>query len=202
MALEPALELPVRGVLGHSFGGKVALELARLRDEPLPSVVVVDAMPGPRPDARGSEATVAVVEMLDAMPRRWPSREAFVAAVETAGHGDVLARWLAMNLEPDADAYRMRLDLDAIAALLSDYFARDLWSVVEAPRSGARIDLVIGGDSDVYDRSDVERARRAAHLHPNVHAHVVAGAGHWVHADVPSALVDIWGRSLTKPPSS
>src|SRR4051812_4343586 len=50
--------VPVRAVLGHSFGGKVGMELARqLAASPngaLDDLIVVDSTPGARPDYRGS----------------------------------------------------------------------------------------------------------------------------------------------------
>jgi esterase len=57
------LGVPATGVVGHSFGGKVALALAQAHPELL-EVMTLDSAPGPRLDARGSEATVRVVTML------------------------------------------------------------------------------------------------------------------------------------------
>jgi pimeloyl-ACP methyl ester carboxylesterase len=57
------LPLPLHALVGHSFGGKVALEAARL--EPIPQVMTLDSAPGTRTDARGSETTTAVIDLLD-----------------------------------------------------------------------------------------------------------------------------------------
>jgi pimeloyl-ACP methyl ester carboxylesterase len=106
----------------------------------------------------------------------------------------MLARWLAMNLEPMGDVFRMRLDISAIRALLADHFARDLWPVLEDPRERTRIDLVIGGASEVFPAEDVDRARAAAS--DRVHVHVIPNATHWVHADAPTELSAIWSAAL------
>src|SRR5688500_14742418 len=55
--------MPVRLVIGHSFGGKVALDWAggEMREH---DTMVVDSTPGARPDHRGSEGTVAAVALL------------------------------------------------------------------------------------------------------------------------------------------
>lgn len=173
------------GIVGHSFGGKVALEYARTH--PLEELFLLDSNPGARPDARGSEGTVRVIEMLEALPETFPSRPAFVAHVQARGHDAAIAQWLAMNLDRDGDVFRFGLELPAIRALLEDYFARDLWSVLEA-ESSTRFHVILGGKSTVFDHEDRERLAAIAARNPNVTMHVLARAGHWVHADAPDEL--------------
>jgi esterase len=179
------LSYNVQGVVGHSFGGKVALEYARTRR--LEELFLIDSNPGPRPDARGSEGTVRVLEMLEALPPTFGSRPAFIAHIQSQGHDAAVAQWLAMNLERDGDVLRFGLDMKAIRALLEDYFARDLWSVLEA-ESDTRFTVILGGKSNVFDASDKERLAAIAANHANVKMHVIARAGHWVHADAPDEL--------------
>jgi pimeloyl-ACP methyl ester carboxylesterase len=205
-ALMDQLALPVEAVLAHSFGGKVALTLAdgespksmTSRAPMASNIVLVDSMPGARPDGRGSESTLAVVAMLRALPARFASRDAFVVDAMARGQSEMVARWLAMNLEPEGDGagYRLRLDLDAIESMLDDYFARDLWHVVEGAASASRIDMIIGGDSPVFDADDRARAERAAASSERVHTHVIEGAGHWVHVDAPDRLLEIASAAL------
>ena len=68
--LEAVLAGPVRGVIGHSFGGKVALEFVALRRADLKLAVLVDANPGVRD-----------VDRLDASARRRDARLAAAAAL-------------------------------------------------------------------------------------------------------------------------
>ncbi len=185
--LAGTLDGPIAAVVGHSFGGKVALAYAAEHPE-LEELWVIDSLPGARPDGRGSEATLRVVAMLRSLPRRWDDRDAFVARVIEAGYEQGLARWLAMNLERADGAYELRLDLDAIEALLDDYFAQDLWHVVEEPAGDTQVHLVIAERSPVFDAGDRERARRAAASHDRVHVHFV-DAGHFVHVEAPDALL-------------
>lgn len=179
------LKVPVQGVVGHSFGGKVALALARTHPEVL-DVMTLDSAPGPRLDARGSESTVRVLTMLQSMPGPWPSREAFVRDVEAHGQSKSLAQWLGMNLERRAEGFVFRLELSRIHALLDDYFTVDLWPLVEqAARThqGPRFHLVIGTQSKVYEHDDRVRAQG---LESMAAGHVTVDlldAGHWVHVD-------------------
>lgn len=199
VALEKQLPGPIGGVIGHSFGGKVALAWAAANAERTGAsrLVLVDSSPGMRVDARGSEGTLRVVEMLGQLPARFPSRQAFVAEVQSRGFDAAISQWLAMNLERVGDELRFGLDLQAIRALLDDYFTRDLWSVVENPPGRLRVVVVNGGTSNVYAREDTERvAALAAKPDARVELHVIPGAGHWVHADAPDALVKILEASF------
>ena len=155
-ALAAALALPVRGVIGHSFGGKVALRFAQ-GTPTLTHLVVVDANPGARPDRRGSEASLRALDTLEAIGPLWPTREAFLAAVIADGHDRSMAAWLAMNLEHAAHGFRLRVDVAAIRSLLDGYFRADLWSVVEAAPPGRHTTLLLGGDSGVMDAPELAR---------------------------------------------
>lgn len=174
-------------VIGHSFGGKVALAFA----EKMPSlrrVALIDSSPFERPHRRGSEHTLSVVEMLEQLPERFASRPAFVEYVTARGFSRMIADWLAMNLDRLDEGFRFRLDMSAIRALIDDYFARDFWHVIE--HSSARMDLVIGGRSDVWQPEDLARAHALQTEQPErVHLHMLPQAGHWVHVDDPEGLL-------------
>lgn len=193
VALEAHVPGPIRGILGHSFGGKVALQWSGDEGErlELERVFLIDSNPGARPDARGSEGTVRVVEMLESLPETFPTRQAFVDEIQKRGHDLAIAQWLAMNLERQGDTLRFGLDVGAIRALLEDYFTRDLWSVVENPPASAHVIVINGGKSNVFDETDRGRVEAIASRNERVRYHVVPRAGHWVHADAPDALHDI-----------
>jgi pimeloyl-ACP methyl ester carboxylesterase len=184
-----SLGLPLRAVVGHSFGGKVALQVASLTQ--LEHVVTLDSGPGTRVDARGSEGTMAVLELLRGLKGPWATRDAFLREVEAGGQPKPLAQWLAMNLSRDErdganGPLHFRLDLGRIDALLRSYLALDLWPVVEATH--AQVHLVIGGRSSVYVAEDQARARA---LETSTHGRVtvdVLDTGHWMHVDDPDGV--------------
>lgn len=185
---------PVRGVLAHSFGGKVALALTERVDGELDHVFVVDATPGTRPDARGSESTRHIVDLLSTLPEEFANRDEFIAFIEERGVTRPTAMWLAMNVRPVPNTTRFvfRIDVAAVQQMLDDYFARDLWPVVESGNGAVCKHLVVGGKSTVVDEPDRERARKA----PRTTVDVIEDAGHWVHADAPDALREIVLRHL------
>jgi esterase len=191
LELEKSLPAPVEAVVGHSFGGKVALAYVERKRGELDRAFILDSMPGPRLDHRGSESTVQVFEFLE---RIGPvaSRNAFVAAAVEVGLSRGIAQWLAMNLEPRGDSLAVKLDLGAIRQLLDDYFRLDLWEVLEHPPGRVRFDIVLGGKSEVFDA--MERARLediAARRPERVRIHELPNAGHWVHVDDPDGVAQV-----------
>lgn len=183
--------LPVEGLFGHSFGGKVALAAAA-QVPALTDLALVDSTPGTRPDAAGSEQTLAVVRFLATVAtRRWPAREGFFADAQAAGFGLALAQWLGMNLErsPTGD-FTLGLDVPRVQAMLDAYFRLDAWPVLEAAAQGVgpRVHVLIGDRSDVFSASDRQRAEVLATRAPRRVTVDVLPAGHWVHVDAPAEL--------------
>jgi pimeloyl-ACP methyl ester carboxylesterase len=178
-------------VLGHSFGGKVALAYAGERAVPLRELWLLDSQPGARPSGQGSETTLSVFAALEKVGRVFPSRDAFID--ELAGHGIErgIAQWLGMNLRPNpAGGMLLGLDVPALSELLHDYFALDLWPVFERVPAQERLRLVRGDASRVVDEATQARVHALeAHFGSRVALPTIQGAGHWLHVDQPDALV-------------
>jgi esterase len=191
---------PLGAVVGHSFGGKVALAYAATAPRGLGRVWVLDASPSARPEGRGSEGTLRVVAFLEQMAFPLPSRQAFLDAVVGAGFELPLAQWLAMNLKATDDGFRLRVDLGAIRSMLDDYLALDLWGVLEAPPEGVDLHLVLGGRSNVFSPDDLARAG-ALRRGGRVGLSVLPEAGHWVHVDDPQGLFAIIAPALGPAPA-
>jgi esterase len=181
---EKALNAPVRAVLGHSFGGKVAMLLAE-RLPGLEHLVILDSGPGQRTDFRGSELTMKVLSTLEDAPALFPSRDAFVTHLGDAGIDRAIGQWLGMNLERDEAGFRFRLSLSRIRSLLASYFATDCWPLLErlALDHGPQFHLVIGKRSKVFDANERERAEALAARSSGRCTVDVLETGHWVHVD-------------------
>ena len=176
-------------IAGHSFGGKVALEAARLGGkDSLDHVVVIDSVPGSRAPVRTPDSALALIDVLESLPPRFASRSDFIQAFVAAGNSRTLAEWLAGSVEKENDHVRFILDLNEIRALILDYFACDLWPVVEHPPGAVRVHLVIADRSDSYSPADRERALRIAASNRQVTVDVLPG-GHWLHVENPDGLL-------------
>ncbi|HRI70340.1 MAG TPA: alpha/beta hydrolase, partial [Polyangium sp.] len=185
------LGLEIRGVMGHSFGGKVALAYAELRQDELDEVWVLDSTPSVRIDGMKNVGAGHVLDTLDALPERFPSREFFFEHMTASGMNRGEIEWLAMNVRRDGDAFRFRLDLKTIRALLEDYFTRDLWGPVERSDARRRMGFVIGGRSVTVNETDRARLSKLAETSPRLELHALEHADHWVHVDDPEGLFRI-----------
>jgi esterase len=191
-ALADRLEGRIGAVLGHSFGGKVALQYGADRPDGLAQVWVIDSTPATR-EPEGS--AWQVLETVRALPDRFDSREEAVRKLEERGYPTGMAQWLATNLERDGDGYEWRLEWDAMEALLQDFFRTDLWPVVENPPGEVEIHFVKADDSETLDAEAVERVEGIVGETRHLHLHRLAG-GHWLHADNPKGILHLLEERL------
>lgn len=169
-------------VLGHSFGGKVALVYARMR--PLRQLWVVDSSPGA---GRAGGSAWRMLGVLRRHPGPFGSRAEAVDAVESEGFSTPVAKWMATNAVPTDNGLEWRLDPDEMEAYLRDYFRTDAWGVVLDPPARAEIHFVRALGSRVLDEAAVARITGAAADTGCVFLHEVEG-GHWVNTENPEAL--------------
>jgi esterase len=188
------LELSVSAILGHSYGGKVALAYARDHAQGVRQIWVIDSTLEVR---EPSGTAWEVLEAVRSLPDRFASREELVDGLAPHGYPAPLANWLGMNLERDGDALRWKLDWEGAEEMLRDYFRTDLWEVVENPPLGTEIHIVSASRSSSLTEEDHQRIERAA-ARGATHLHQVEG-GHWINVDNPDAVVEILTRSLPAP---
>lgn len=195
-SLISAVDRPVRAILGHSFGGKVALAYLARHPKTMQAAFILDSMPGARVAAPENDVVAGVLETLEGTAQPIASRDDFKAMLRARGYDASLVEWLAMNVRRAGDTFELRLDLAAIRALLTDYWATDLWRVVDDPASAERLVLVIGGRSHVYGANELARARSAQAKNPALVVTVLPRAAHWVQVDDPEGLLDAVASGL------
>ncbi len=197
-ALEAQLGLELRGVAGHSFGGKVAIVWAARRLGALDRLVVLDSSPGTRRDPPTLESAQRVLDVLEAMPPRFERREDFSDRLAALGYARGIVEWLTMNVRREGDAYALRLDLPAIRVMLDDYFARDCWGAMRDRRLARRIDVVVAGRSVVFDEEARAKLEEARSHNPALVVTELEQAGHWVHVDDPMGVMRVMLGALER----
>jgi esterase len=184
--------LPATAVLGHSFGGKVALKMAEGAPRELRQVWVMDSTFEARPP---SGSAWGMIEAVRALPERFESRAEAVQGLRSAGYAEGIAQWMAMNLEPGDGGLSWRLDFDALEEILRDFFESDLHRVVEAPPGEAEIHFVRATEGSVLSEGAAERIERLEGEGARVHLHHLEG-GHWLNADNPDGIVELLAENL------
>jgi esterase len=172
-------------ILGHSYGGKVALALAAIRREPPMHIWVIDSTPEVKPPSGSAWDMLQVVRGL---PRRFASRDEAIDAIVAGGFPFGVAQWMATNLMRDGDSFIWRLDLDRMERLLDAFFLADLWPVVEGGASPHILHFLKATRSSAM--SDAAARRLRAQQGPRVHFHEREG-GHWIHAESPDVVTDL-----------
>ncbi|MCY3610032.1 MAG: alpha/beta fold hydrolase [Gemmatimonadetes bacterium] len=180
--LEEHLGRRADAVLGHSFGGKVALVYARMR--PLRQLWVVDSSPGA---GRAGGSAWRMLGVLRRHPGPFGRRAEVVDAVASEGFSTLVAKWMATNAVPTDSGLEWRLDPDVMEAYLRDYFRTDAWDVVVRPPTGTDVHFVRALGSRVLDEAAVARIQEATAETERVFLHEVEG-GHWVNTENPEAL--------------
>ncbi|HEX5520563.1 MAG TPA: alpha/beta hydrolase [Longimicrobiaceae bacterium] len=194
-ALVAHVDFHAAAVLGHSFGGKVALMYAEHHAEGLQQVWVIDSTLEPRAP---SGSAWRMIEVLRALPSEFDSREEAVGGIEAAGYATGIAQWMAMNLRRDDDGkYRWQIDLEGMEEMLRDFFRTDLWPVLEHPPAGAEIHVVKATESNALDAEATTRIEAMAEQPGSrVSLHELEG-GHWINTDNPEAVIELLVRELS-----
>ena len=179
--------IAARAVLGHSFGGKVALVYSREPAFPLDRVWLADSTP----DARAPEGSAwRILRVLRLHPGPFPDRAGGIAAVVSEGYADAVAQWMSTNLVYGPEGYRWRLDADDMESLLRSFFDTDAWDAVQRPAAATHMHLIRATESSVLTPEACERIEAAGARTGQAHLHTVEG-GHWLNTDNPDALHEL-----------
>lgn len=179
-------------VIGHSFGGKVALAYAAPHPPGLHTVWVLDAQPGAHA-AEDDNEVLQVISALRALAMPVADRDEVVQHLARRGFSPGLVQWMTTNLRRQGDGFTWAFELDAVSEMIRDYFTQDYWPLLE-DTGGIDIHVLRAERSDRW--SD-EVLARFQHASPDVHLHLLPDAGHWVHVDNPNGVLDAITASLT-----
>jgi esterase len=189
---------PVMAAAGHSFGGKVIAMLRHRREEHahvegIDQWWMLDSSPSARPESatEANNQVRDVLEAMEALPAHLPSRAAFEETLTSGGLSKSLAQWLALNLDADAEGFRLRLPLPAIREMLGHYYVTDLWDSLLAP-TGGEVHVVVAEKSSTLSAADRDRLRVAP---PHLKMHRI-DAGHWLHIEATEAVVALLTAEL------
>ena len=173
-------------VIGHSMGGKVAMQFALDFSVRVKKLIVVDMAPRAYERRHGKIFTALLALDLKAFQTRAQMEDALAPEIPSLN----LRRFLLKNLGRDTEGgFIWKMNLSGVA----DNYSR-LGEVVERRRLALRCDgaftgptlFIRGGKSDYTCDADVAEIHR---LFPAAEIQTIAAASHWVHADAPEEFV-------------
>ena len=173
-------------LLGHSMGGRVAMMLAQLHPQCVNQLVLADIGPQANPNSpivrQRLQAHQRLLGALNKLEIDTLSSFAQAeAAMEAAVPDSRLRRSMLKNLERlPSSGFRWRLNLPALMHHLPE-----LVHGVSIEQLPNRVLLLRGELSNYVSDSDLHTFKQ---LCPDLQQAVLAGAGHWLHADSPHQL--------------
>jgi pimeloyl-ACP methyl ester carboxylesterase len=182
-------------VVGHSFGGKLALQYAASAPVTLRQVWVIDSTPQVL-DPEAGDAW-AMIKLLRQLPKVFASRAEAIDAMQRRGLSSPVAHWMAMNVERDDSTYRWRFELDGLESLARQFYEVDMWPAVERLSERMTIHFVIATESRMLTPAARDRLESLGKSTGRIHLHDVRG-GHWLNVDNPEALANLLVDHLPK----
>jgi esterase len=173
-------------LLGHSMGGKVAMQAALTQPDAVARLIVADIAPVAYPPHHR-----AIAEAMAALPLSpGMTRAQAGSALSEAVPDAAMRAFLLQNLQLGA-APAWRIGLTEIIAALP---VIEGWQTPADARYGGSTLFMAGAASD-YIRPEHRPAIRA--LFPNARFVTLKHAGHWLHAENPSGFVAVVEAFLT-----
>ena len=110
-------------IVGHSFGGKVALQCANgVFDDRLKEVWVLDSNPAKEgTESRDFSEVAQVISMLQKVKLPIANRRALVTTLMSMGASDSIAKWMTTNVIKGNGGYVWKFNLNAITNMIEDY---------------------------------------------------------------------------------
>jgi pimeloyl-ACP methyl ester carboxylesterase len=173
-------DLSPAAVIGHSLGGKVAMRLALTRPQLIERLLVVDVAPVAYAHSFGPFVEAMREADLAAVQRRSDADLQLQDAVPDA----VLRNFLLQNLVKTDAGFVWRVNLEALAANMDELLGFPT-PAADAAYGGPT--LFIAGSRSHYVQP--EHRPLIERLFPNAEHVVIAGAGHWLHAERPAEFL-------------
>jgi len=166
-------------VIGHSMGGKVAMQLALQYPQRVTKLVVSDMAPRAYQPVHDKIFAALLALDLPAFTSRMEIEEALAPEIPNL----VLRRFLLKNLGRDATGkFFWKMNLRGVA---ENYGKLGETLVASAPYPGPTL-FVRGGRSRYIASADETRIRE---LFPAAVIQTIPQAGHWIHADAPDEFI-------------
>ena len=190
-------------LIGHSMGGKTAIHFALKYPGKLSSLIVVDISPGTyHENKRRGSALPTHQEILDALDGMDLSsvhtrKEADEYLAGTI-HSERIRQFLLKNLKRESkDAFSWGLNVSALKKELPRILEGfDLpGKRPEKEVTGFPVVFIRGSESPYIQDEDRELIKE---IFPAARIETVPGAGHWIHAEKPEALMDLVTRYINR----
>ncbi len=168
-------------LLGHSMGGKIAMQVALMQPERISKLIIADIAPVQYPAHHSS-----IIEGLTALDfnKVFTRKDADLQLshfVDEIG----IRQFLLRNLIKDSQGnFSLRCSIANISHCYQQIMQANTLDDKQLPYQGPTL-FIKGGNSDYIQAKHQDAI---ASLMPNSRAKIIQGAGHWLHAEKPVAF--------------
>jgi esterase len=168
-------KIEICDLLGHSMGGKIAMDFAYRYPEMLRKLVIVDVAPY-RYEAHHHEVFYMLEQVI---PSSYASRLDIENEIKKYIASEGVAQFMGKNIRRNETslAFEWKFNLEVLK--------KEYQTLIQyIPHQGFDGEvLFVGGENSAY--ISVEKSENIARLYPKYELTYIANAGHWVHADNP-----------------
>ncbi|NRA55164.1 MAG: alpha/beta fold hydrolase [Gammaproteobacteria bacterium] len=177
IALLDSLSLDQVSVVGHSMGGKVAMELALAYSNRIAALVVADIAPVSYSNRHGLVFKgLKSVDLINLKNRKQAQQVLEQAGIETG-----VSLFLLKNLVKTASGFGWRFNLDAIEQAYPAIIG-------SLPSKGQYQGPTLFIKGELSDYITAEHRPEIMKYFPAATAKIIQGTSHWLHAEKPSAF--------------
>jgi esterase len=204
----------VVGVIGHSFGGRVALQYVKTTLHSQESSIVTNNQKNGDEgiltpevmwllDTYPDVAHSSVANVIGAISRvRLPiqNKDDLVSFLTQENNiSPAIAAWMATNLVRVDGGFHFKFDLPVILNLIEDYKNQDFFGTLNdinrisasINQKACQVHLVQAGKNDSWDNAVVQDKLTESERLGVLKSHCLPNAGHWVHVDDLDGLMDL-----------
>jgi esterase len=174
-------------VIGHSLGGKVAMQLALGQSQQINHLIVLDIAPVKYP----ARHTNVFAGLNNVVLKNITSRKEADSALSQYVEDSSTRQFLLKSLYNENDLWKWRFNLEL---LQQDYAMISAAITSDKPYLGPV--LFVKGEHSDYLLPEHRQA--VLQLFPNSQSKMVSGTGHWLHAEKPALCGKIIATFLTK----
>jgi len=186
LELMTSRKLPKISLLGHSMGGKLAMHFALNHPELVEKLIVVDMAPREYPPLHADIFKALLSVDLTQFRERHEVESALAPAIPQMA----VRNWLLKNIgRDDQGGLKWKMNLPVIHR---NYSALNQ-AIPPGKSFPGPVLFIKGGQSDYIQESDIPLILP---LFPRTTFKTITGAGHWVHAEAPEALVTFVKRFM------
>jgi len=208
-------------VIGHSFGGKVAMDLLACASHPPKTTWVLDSwmrrMPVERllmQEGKGRPeevnsitnnmipgSSVEVMSIIEDFQTPIAERKIVADKLSSLGYSKATCAWMLSNLKQEKDSkgnkgYVWRFDLRVAKELILDAASVDSMPLLQEPRG--HVGIIRAGHGLRWTAEAVKDLEACAERTSLVRSFLLPNTGHWIHVDAPEEVMNILTPSMER----